>query len=150
MDPMTLIMTALTAAAAPAGTALVSEAVKDGYAKLKDLIVRKFGAKSNVDAYLTTIEKATHSKELKEILQNELEIQGADKDKETVQAAISLFDLLKKEGLISGPKYQAVLRGSGAIAQGPGSVAAGEGGIAIGGDVHGNVTGSNQKERGDN
>jgi hypothetical protein len=38
------------------------------------------------------------------------------------------------------PRFEAHLRGSGAIVQGPGAVGAGAGGVAVGGDVHGNIT----------
>src|SRR5262249_23844430 len=37
-------------------------------------------------------------------------------------------------------RYQATLRGSGAIAQGPGAVAAGKGGVAVGGKVQGDLS----------
>jgi hypothetical protein len=46
----------------------------------------------------------------------------------------------------SGPRYQATLSGSGAIAQGPGAQAVGAGGVMMGGNVGGNViTGSQNR-----
>jgi hypothetical protein len=135
MDPITLIVTAATAGAVAASKDVAAQAVKDGYAALKALIVRKFGQKVDVAA----LEKDPDSKARQGVLKEELETAGAAQDAEVVQQAQALLDLLKQHGLEAGPSYQAELRGSGAIAQGPGAVAAGKGGVAVGGDVKGDV-----------
>ncbi len=142
MDPVTLIVTAVTAGAVAASKDVAAQAVKDGYAALKALIVRQFGQKVDVVA----LEKDPDSEARQAVLKEELETAGAAQDAEVVQQAQALLDLLKEHGLELGPSYQAELRGSGAIAQGPGAVAAGAGGVAVGGDVKGGVHISSPKE----
>ena len=135
MDPITIIVTAVTAGAVAASKDVAAQAVKDGYAALKALIVHKFGQKVDVAA----LEKGPKSEARQAVLKEELETAGATQDTEVVQQAQALLDLLKQHGLELGPSYHAELRGSGAIAQGPGAVAAGAGGVAVGGDVKGRV-----------
>lgn len=62
----------------------------------------------------------------------------------TWNAALTCYgQVSQKRAAPSGPRYQATLHGSGAIAQGPDAQAAGEGGVVVGGNVGGNiVTGS--------
>jgi len=137
MDPVTIIVAALVAGAAAATKDVAAQAVRDGYNGLKALVVRKFGQKADVAPALVALEKKPDSGARQEVLKEELTTAGAGEDAEVVQQAQRLVDLLKEQGLITGPSYQAVLHGSGAIAQGPGAVAAGSGGVAIGGDVRG-------------
>jgi hypothetical protein len=47
MEPIEILLTALATGAAVAGKTMVSEAVKDGYGKLKNLLVRKSGRKKS-------------------------------------------------------------------------------------------------------
>jgi hypothetical protein len=140
MDPITIIVTALVAGAAAAAKDAASQAVKDGYAGLKTLVVRKFGAESEVAGALEGVEKNPDSKGRQETLKEELAAAGADHDSELVGQAQALLDLLGEHGL--APSYCAELRGSGAIAQGPGAVAAGAGGVAVGGSVQGGIRSS--------
>jgi hypothetical protein len=135
MDPLTLIVTAVTAGAVAASKDVAAQAVKDSYAALKALLVRKFGQKVDVAA----LEKDPDSEARQGVLKEELETARAAQDADLVQQAQALLDLLKQHGLELGPSYQAELHGSGAIAQGPGAVAAGKGGVAVGGDVKGDV-----------
>ena len=53
MDPVTLIITALTAGAAAGGQSVVTDAIKDAYAGLKVLIKRKFAGKPSAEVALT-------------------------------------------------------------------------------------------------
>jgi hypothetical protein len=62
------------------------------------------------------------------MLKEQLEAAGAQQDAELVQKAQVLLDLLKKQGMLDGAKYQAYLSGSGAVA-------AGQGGVAVGGNI---------------
>jgi len=139
MDPQTVIISALTAGAAASAKEVVAQAVKDGYAGLKALVVRKFGQKGDVEAALEGVEKKPDSEARQAVLREELEVAGVAQDAEVVRQAQALLGLLKQHGLVTGPSYQATLSGSGAIAQGPGAVAAGERGVAVGGDVQGGV-----------
>lgn len=147
MDPLTIITTAVAAGAAASAKDVATQAVKDGYAAFKALLLRKFGSKEDVVSAVQGVEKKPESQGRQETLKEELEASGADQDAELVEQAQALFELLKKQGLVSGPSYQATVTGGGAIAQGPGAVAAGAGGVAIGGSVHGGaiVTGDHNR-----
>jgi len=139
MDPITIIVTAVTAGAVAASKDVAAQAVKDGYAALKALIVHKFGQKVDVADAVEGVEKKPDSQARQAVLKEELEAAGATQDTEVVQQAQVLLDLLKQHGLELGPSYHAELRGSEAIAQGPGATAAGSGGVAVGGDVKGGI-----------
>ena len=139
MDPVTIIVTALAAGAALAAKDVAAQAVKDGYAALKALIVRKFGEKADVAVAVEGVEKKPDSEARQAVLKEELDSAGAAQDTEMVKQAQALLDLLKEHGLAPGVTYHAELRGSGAVAQGPGAVAAGERGVAVSGDVKGGI-----------
>jgi hypothetical protein len=139
MDPLTVIVSAVVAGVAASAKDVVTQAVKDGYAGLKALIVRKFGQKADVEDALAGLEKKHDSEARQAVLKEELQSAGADQDAEVVQQAQVLLELLKEHGVASSPSYHATLTGSGAIAQGPGAVAAGERGVAVGRDVKGGV-----------
>jgi len=137
MDPINTIVAAIVAGSVVATKDVATQAVKDGYATLKTLLVRKFGETSDVADALEKVENRPDSEARQALLKEELESTDANQDVELVQRAQALLDLLKESGLASGPSYQATLTGSGAIAQGKGAVAAGERGVAVGGDVKG-------------
>jgi hypothetical protein len=145
MDPISIIALALVAGAAASTKDVAAQAVKDGYAGLKALIIRKFGSKGDVQAAVDQAEKKPDSEARQAVLKEELQAAGADKDEELLKQAQALIELLKQHGEARGTTYSAINTGSGAIAQGPGAVAAGERGIAIGGSASGGlfVTGDN-------
>jgi hypothetical protein len=146
MDPITIVVTAVAAGAVAATNEVAAQVVKDSYAALKALIVRKFGEKADVAGAVEVVEKKPDSEARQAVLREELETAEAAQDEEVVQQAQVLLDLLRQHGLTAGPSYQATLTGSGAIAQGPGAVAAGSSGVAVGGDVKGGVHVSSGKE----
>jgi hypothetical protein len=139
MDPITVIVSAVVAGAAASAKDAVAQAVKDGYAGLRALIVRKFGQKADVGDAVEGVERKPNSEARKAVLKEELEAAGAGQDADVVQQAQKLLELLKEQGMTAGVSYHAELHGSGAIAQGEGAVAAGERGVAVGGDVRDGV-----------
>lgn len=139
MDPITLIVTALATGAAAAIKDVGGKAVKDAYDGLKALIVRKFGAKAEVNTAIASVEKKPDSTSRKGVLEEELKVAGADRDEELLKQAEAFLALLQKSGAQSDISYTATNTGSGAIAQGQGSVAAGQNGVAVRGNVSGGI-----------
>jgi hypothetical protein len=138
MDPITIIATAVVAGAAAASKDVAAQAVRDAYAGLKALIVRRFGGEADVEDAVQGVEKKPESDAREAVLKEELEGAGADQDAEVLKQAQALLELLEKHNELPAA-YQATVYGSGAIAQGPGAVAAGERGVAIGGDAQGPI-----------
>lgn len=86
MDPVTVILGALSVAGAKVG----DQIIKDGYAGLKALIVRKFGAaqpklQEHIDAY--TEDPDTWEKPVAKALRDA----GVDRDQEVVDVAAELL-----------------------------------------------------------
>ena len=139
MDPIitSAIVAAIAAGAAAGASDVASQAIRDAYAGLKTLILRKFNDKPQVPASLQLVEAQPDSEPYQQALETTLEEVHAADDPDIASQTQTLLELLQEQGL--GATYLARLEGSGAIAQGPGAVAAGKGGVAIGGDVHGSV-----------
>ncbi len=89
MDPMTVLLSALSLAGAalqPVG----EQAVKDGYAGLKALIVQRFGPKSP-KLERTLADHAEDPETYKAPMEKVLKEVGADQDQEVVDAASELL-----------------------------------------------------------
>ena len=138
MDPITLVVSALAAGAVAATKDVAAQAIKDAYAGLKSLVVRKANKPDVTDA-VQKVEQKPDSEGHKLVLKEELAKVGADKDAEVLKQAQALLDLLKQHDAATLATYSATLTGSGAIAQGAGAVAAGAGGVAVGGNVGGGI-----------
>jgi hypothetical protein len=118
MDPVTLIVTALTAGAAAGGQSVVTEAIKDAYTGLKALIKRKFAGKPSAEVALTEHENdpQTWQAPLKKALLQE----HLDQDAEILQAAQALLDQLQAQP--GGEQYtQSIIGNYNAQVQGSGS-----------------------------
>jgi len=139
MDPLAMIVTALAAGAAATAKDVAGQAIRDGYAGLKALLIRKFGSQADVEDALQSVEQKPDSEPRQDVLKEELAAAKADQDTELVKQAQTFLELLKKQGLVSGTAYQVSVTGPGSAAVGPGAVSAGAGGVAVGGDVEGGI-----------
>lgn len=91
MDP---IATAIGAALATVG----ATAVKDAYAGLKALLLRKFGSASKVMEAVEGLEANPQSDGRKSVLAEELSAAGAGEDEEIVRAAGALAATVEAHG----------------------------------------------------
>ncbi len=93
MDPVTLILGALTAGAAAALKDVVPQAIMDAYAGLKAMVTKKFADKPLAQQVLQAYEKDpdTYAKPL----EKDLKDTGADQDKELLAMAQKVMDLVK-------------------------------------------------------
>ncbi len=93
MDPITTAILAAIAAGAVAGAAKVGEqAIVDAYTGLKELLKRKFGAKSEVVKAVKALETKPDSAARKDVVKEEVAAAKADQDPELLQAAQALLD----------------------------------------------------------
>lgn len=95
MDPLTLILTALTAGAAAGGQAVISDAIKDAYNSLKALIQRKFAGKPSAEVALT--EHETDPQIWAAPLKKALAQEHVDQDQAILQAAEQLIAQIKAQ-----------------------------------------------------
>lgn len=140
MEPMTTtIVAALVAGAVAATQEVAGSVIVDAYTGLKALIARRLGGQPDLADALDKVEAKPDSQARRDVLQEELEAAGADRETEIVEQARALLALVKEQGGAPSVSYHAEVRGSGAVAQGPGAVAAGEGGVAVGGNAKGGI-----------
>jgi hypothetical protein len=102
MDPVTVIVTALTAGAASALQDGASAAVKDAYAQLKALVKVRFAGRPKGELVLAEYEAAPQTWEAP--LAAELSAADAERDADLLAAAQVLMSLVDEEGTRSG-KY---------------------------------------------
>ena len=102
MDPVTVIVTALTTGATSALQDGASAAVKDAYAQLKALVKVRFTGRSKGELVLAEYEAAPQTWEAP--LAAELSAAGAERDANLLAAAQVLMSLVDEEGTRSG-KY---------------------------------------------
>lgn len=114
MDPVT---TAITAALANLG----ATAVKDAYAGLKELLVRKFGATSGVAEAVGGVEARPESDARKAVLAEEMVAARAGDDEEIAHAAATLLAAVQKHGS-SAVSVQQTVHGDGNVFSGTGNV----------------------------
>jgi hypothetical protein len=138
MDPITIIVTALVAGIAAGATSVAEEAVKEAYAGLKGLILRKFGRQRAVAQAVKLVEEDPEAAGRKEFLKGELEATDAAKDTEVLAAAKELLALLQPETADSR-QHASADHGS-AAATGRSVAQVGDSNIALTGDIQGGVT----------
>ena len=96
MDPITTAILAALAAGAVSGATKVGEqVVSDVYGKLKELLGKKFGAKSKVVKAVKELEANPKSAARKEVVKEEVAAVKADQDRELLQAAQALIKSVK-------------------------------------------------------
>jgi hypothetical protein len=95
MDPITTaIVAALSAGAASGLTETSKTAITDAYHQLKELLTKKFGAKSEVVQAIDQLEAKPESTGRKETLQEEIIEVKAEQDHEVLTAAQHVLTLL--------------------------------------------------------
>jgi hypothetical protein len=109
MDPVTLIVMALAAGAASAPQEDAKVAVKAAYARLRDILKRRFSGRQVGELALAEHEAALAMWEPQ--LRAELAATGAENDPDLVDAAQALLSLVDPAGARSG-KYYVSIRGS--------------------------------------
>lgn len=102
MDPVSLIVSALTAGATAALKETASQAAKDAYAKLKTLVQRHFTGKPEAETALVQHEKKPEVWEAP--LKDALVETGTDRDEAVLQAAEILLRLVQPQQVGTG-KY---------------------------------------------
>jgi hypothetical protein len=73
------------------------KAVGDAYEGVKALVLRKFGADSDLADAVKKLEKQPDAQARQLLLKEELEAAGADKDEEIIKAAQALLDAVKAQ-----------------------------------------------------
>jgi len=104
MEPISLIVTALTAGAVAAAKDTAEKGVKDAYQGLKTLIKRKFTNDALAQAMVEA--KPDEIRQAEGLLTNKITNAGVDKDEEVLQAAQMLLKQLKSEAVAKGESYQ--------------------------------------------
>uniref|UniRef100_UPI004055D1A3 hypothetical protein n=1 Tax=Candidatus Electronema sp. TaxID=2698783 RepID=UPI004055D1A3 len=112
-------MDIIIAAIAGALGNLSSDAVKAAYKGMKDVLLRKFGADSDLADAVKKLEKQPDAKWRQDALQGEAEAAGADKDEEIIKAAQALLDAVKAQ---PGGGVKISVTGDGNIFSGSGNV----------------------------
>ena len=118
MDPVSLVLNALTSGAAQGIAGSVSDAVQSAYGKLKELITAKFAG--NKSAELALEEHAADPETWHAPLSKALTTSGAAVDEVILQVAQELMALLDPAGWRQG-KYQVDLRGGQGVQVGDGN-----------------------------
>jgi hypothetical protein len=92
MDPLTSLVTALSAGAAAAFQSTIDQVVKDSYAALKGLIQRKY-----TGVNLDQLETNSSSKSRQGVVGEDLTAAGVDKDTEVLLHAQALLEAIQRQ-----------------------------------------------------
>jgi|SRR5579884_1448445 len=113
MDPITLIIVALTAGAAAGLQSTANQVIQDAYNGLKTLIQRKFAGKPEAEIALTQHEQKPDV--WKAPLEEGLKQTEADKDEEIIKAAQKLMELAQPEQAAMGKFNLRISGGQGIV-----------------------------------
>ncbi len=127
MEPLSLIVTAVTTGAALGLKPTAEQAVKDGYAALKQLLIDRYGDQVDVTDAVANVEAKPDSEGRQLVLEEELESTAAPRDKELLRQAQALLKAAQPERDVTAE--------SSAV-----TVTASDHSVAVGGDVGGSVT----------
>ena len=98
MDPITAAIVAALSAGAVSGLTETSKtAITDAYTKLKDLLTRRFGDRSNVVLAIEHLEAKPASAGRKETLQEEIVAVQAEQEEELLAAAQRVMILVQPQ-----------------------------------------------------
>lgn len=124
MDPLSAIIAALIAGAAEAAKPTAVQVVKDAYAGLKSLVIRKLGGTAGP---VQALEEKPASGPRQDVLKEELGDARADQDRDILKALQALIDALRQHApqSVSSITYSATTTGGNSIQ-----------GATIGGSVH--------------
>jgi hypothetical protein len=104
MDTISGAIVAALSAGVTAGLSTVAhQAVVEAYQRLKALLIRKFGAESDLAKALAEVEKKPDSEGRQKTLAEEVAAAKATEDAELVRAAEALLELVR--GLPDGARY---------------------------------------------
>ena len=90
MDPVTTILTALAVAGGKAG----GQAIADGYAALRDLILRKFGSRRALEPAMA--DYASDPEGQTQVMAQELQTAGVLDDQEVLERAQQLIKIARE------------------------------------------------------
>lgn len=113
MDPIT---TTIVAALPALASDMVSSAVKDAYAGLKSIIVRKFGAASAVSKSVEGLEANPKSRGRALVLSEHVEEARATSDAEIMAAVSNLVEALAKDEAAGNPNVHILATVTGGVA----------------------------------
>ena len=109
MDPITLILSALTTGVATATQTVAGDAIKDAYARLKSLLQQKFAGKQGAEVALK--EHETDPTTWETPLKKALAQAQVDQDQEIVEAAKKVMTLVQPQQAALG-KYNVQITGN--------------------------------------
>jgi|SRR5580698_1924995 hypothetical protein len=110
MDPISLIVSALSAGAVAALKDTAGTAVKDGYLGLKALVLRHFHGNTEAQSQLAAVERTPAGTGANGALKQHLEDAGAGRDEELLRKAHDLLAQLDPKGAQAG-KYNVTVSG---------------------------------------
>ena len=113
MDPVSLIIAAITAGAAAALKDTASAAIKDAYSGLRLLVKRRLGGGPAADAEVEGVERRPRPDASP--LKAQLEAAGAADDAELLRAARVLLEKVDPEGARAGKYNVTVTGGKGVV-----------------------------------
>jgi hypothetical protein len=115
MDPLSLIITAVASGAAAAAKDTAGAAVKDAYAGLRALIVRRLGGHREAEDVVQRAERQPETEQ--PTLAGRLRDRGVDQDEEMIRAAQAVLLQVDPDGARNG-KYDVRISGGRGIVVG--------------------------------